>query len=102
MRHSSLVFVALAALVGCAPTSSESVDSSEARLTASFGACAPGYPAECAFLDVPLDHARPDGETIKLHIARQRAPSGKATKQLWLLAGGPGQSDDVFTPFLRG
>src|SRR5262249_40088018 len=64
-----------------------------------LGACETGYADECALLDVPLDHANPSGETISFHIARHRA-KGTATRQLWMLAGGPGQAGSVFTPVL--
>lgn len=60
-----------------------------------FGTCPVGYDAECALIDVPLDHSNEAGESIKIHIARHRA-SVPATRQIWLLSGGPGQAGDVF------
>ncbi|WP_280225063.1 alpha/beta hydrolase [Nocardia farcinica] len=50
-----------------------------------------GY--ECAAARVPLDYARPDGETIELALVRQRA--GDPQRRLGTLfaaAGGPGNS----------
>lgn len=48
---------------------------------------------ECITLDVPLDYAAPDGETIPLHAAIIRAgSSNNAPDPLWVFAGGPGQA----------
>ncbi len=60
-----------------------------------YSACPESYRSECATLQVPLDHAQPDGESIDLHIARDPA-SGEAKRQLWLLSGGPGQGGYIF------
>ena len=65
-----------------------------------FGSCPKYYASECAQIDVPLDHAAPDGETIKLHIARQPATK-PAKRQLWLLSGGPGQAGDSWYQFVK-
>ncbi len=61
-----------------------------------FGACPPGYQQECARLKVPLDHEQPDGEAIDFHVARRRGAQG-SKRQLWLLAGGPGQGGQVWS-----
>lgn len=48
---------------------------------------------ECITLDVPLDYAVPDGDTISLHAAIVRARSSNgAADPLWVFAGGPGQA----------
>ena len=54
----------------------------------------PGH--ECATIEVPLDHQKPEGETIPFFVARKL--SGKVgAPQLWLLDGGPGSSgEDMF------
>jgi pimeloyl-ACP methyl ester carboxylesterase len=56
---------------------------------------APGFEAECARVDVPLDWSAPDGRRIELSVQHLRAaePSGRA---LWVLMGGPGQSGQDF------
>ena len=64
-----------------------------------FGTCPEGYADECAVLSMPLDHANPAGESIDFHIARRRATS-PTTRQVWLLAGGPGQAGEIFTSLL--
>lgn len=64
-----------------------------------YGACPEGYLSECAHLDVPLDHEGNSSERISVHIARHPAKNG-ATKQLWLLAGGPGQAGDAYTKMI--
>jgi len=46
--------------------------------------------AECAVVQMPLDHEDPEGERIDVAVKRVRAP-GSATKALWFLPGGPGQ-----------
>lgn len=60
-----------------------------------WGACPEGYQSECATLVTPLDHANPSGEAIDLHIAKLSAQTS-ATRQLWLLSGGPGQGGHVY------
>lgn len=48
---------------------------------------------ECATIDVPVDYAKPDGETIKLKMLRVKARGGNAAKGvLFVNPGGPGGS----------
>lgn len=54
---------------------------------------------DCAFVDVPLDHAQPDRGQIKIFVRRFRA-EGEARGQIWLVAGGPGESGASFYPFI--
>jgi pimeloyl-ACP methyl ester carboxylesterase len=61
-----------------------------------WGACPDGYVKECVKLEVPLDHTHPEGEVIDLHLARWPAATQPAKRQVWLLAGGPGQAGWVF------
>lgn len=58
-----------------------------------FGACPKYYATECGKMQVPLDHAHPEGETIDFHIARMKA-SVPAKRQVWLLSGGPGSAGE--------
>jgi len=51
--------------------------------------------SECATIQVPLDHQNP-GETIDFHFARYPAAIQPAKRQVWLLAGGPGQAGYVY------
>ncbi|MFO0610966.1 MAG: alpha/beta fold hydrolase [Polyangiaceae bacterium] len=60
-----------------------------------YGPCPEGYLTECATIQVPLDHAHP-GETIDFHFARYPAAMQPAKRQVWLLAGGPGQAGYVY------
>ena len=55
-------------------------------------ACGGGF--ECARLPVPLDEARPDGETVELAVVRRRAPGppGDRIGSLVVNPGGPGAS----------
>lgn len=61
-----------------------------------YGACPDGYVSECATIQVPLDHAHPEGEKIDFHFSRYPAATQPAKRQVWLLAGGPGQAGYVF------
>ncbi|TYC97419.1 alpha/beta fold hydrolase [Novosphingobium sp. BW1] len=55
---------------------------------------------ECARIDVPLDYTKPDLETIQLFV--RKFPAQRARKgQLWLVAGGPGESGASFYPFIE-
>ncbi len=47
--------------------------------------------AECAELTVPIDYAKPDGPTVKIHVLRQRA-TGTKIGSLIVNPGGPGGS----------
>ncbi|HBM73424.1 MAG TPA: alpha/beta hydrolase, partial [Erythrobacter sp.] len=46
---------------------------------------------QCAQLAVPLDHGAPATGTIDLFV-RKFPARGAATGELWLIAGGPGES----------
>jgi len=47
----------------------------------------------CTSIDVPLDHARPDGEKLKLHVTIAPAHrQGTRGDPLFVLAGGPGEA----------
>ncbi|MFF1837541.1 alpha/beta fold hydrolase [Streptomyces sp. NPDC058231] len=52
-----------------------------------------GTPWECTFMKVPLDYAKPDGETISLELIRARAKDrSKRIGSLIFNFGGPGAS----------
>ncbi len=52
-----------------------------------------GPKAECARVEVPENHAEPDGRKISLRLARVMARAGEpAADPIVFLAGGPGQS----------
>jgi alpha-beta hydrolase superfamily lysophospholipase len=44
---------------------------------------------ECAAIEMPLDHSRIDGRTMTIGLRRVRG-GGDGARQLWYLAGGPG------------
>lgn len=47
----------------------------------------------CVSIDVPLDHAKPAGEQLKLHVAVATAHrAGTRDDPLFVLAGGPGEA----------
>ncbi len=48
--------------------------------------------AQCAWLEVPVDYSRPDGETLKLRVLKVPARGGGAKPALFVNPGGPGGS----------
>ncbi|MFC8231265.1 alpha/beta hydrolase [Streptomyces sp. NPDC057287] len=63
------------------------------RCDAPEGGTAPGTAWRCATLDVPLDHADPDGETIGIALIRRAATSkSERLGSLLFNFGGPGGS----------
>lgn len=54
---------------------------------------------ECAVIAVPLHHAAPEAGTVEL-LVRKFPADGTAQGQLWLVAGGPGESGASFYPFI--
>lgn len=61
-----------------------------------FEPCGDG--AECAMVDVPLDYAAPDGDTVQIHVTRVAA-GGDRIGNLFLNPGGPGVGSE---DFIRG
>ncbi|TPV94446.1 MAG: hypothetical protein B7733_15205 [Myxococcales bacterium FL481] len=59
--------------------------------------CPGEFVSRCARVPVPLDHFQPDGAKIEVLISRLPARQQPATRQLWLLRGGPGESGEVFS-----
>ncbi|WP_242882177.1 alpha/beta fold hydrolase [Actinomadura litoris] len=54
---------------------------------------------QCAELDVPLDHARPDGQKITLQLTRTpHQGSGEAKGDIVVNPGGPGAKGSLFGP----
>ena len=54
-------------------------------------------PVKCATLEVPLDHDNPDGQRIKLFVARNAALAGTPEPDPFtIIAGGPGQASTIF------
>lgn len=93
-----LPLLLLASAIACSSTPPDvtPTDGGTPVPSVTYGACPDGYVSECATIPVPLDHAKPDGETIDFHFARYPAPTQPAKRQVWLLAGGPGQAGWVF------
>jgi pimeloyl-ACP methyl ester carboxylesterase len=58
--------------------------------------CPEDFLDECAWVPLPLDHARPEGPALPIFVSRRLASSGRSDTQLWLLQGGPGGSANVF------
>ncbi|MEK6441677.1 alpha/beta hydrolase [Pseudonocardia sp. T1-2H] len=53
---------------------------------------------DCAYLEVPLDYAKPDGDTAKLAVIRQKATTGPKIGSLLFNPGGPGGSGTEYLP----
>lgn len=75
---------------------SDAGSDADANVPITWGECKSGYVSECATIPMPLDHAKPDGETIDFYVARYPAANQPAKRQVWLLPGGPGQAGWVF------
>lgn len=56
--------------------------------------------AQCATARVPLRWEEPEGETIELFVQR-RLTGEDNPRQLWMLAGGPGQSSAVYETYVQ-
>lgn len=54
----------------------------------------------CATTDMPLRPIDPDTGVVELFIRKFPSNSGRTTGQVWLIAGGPGESGASFYPFL--
>ena len=54
---------------------------------------------QCAQLAVPLDHDAVETETIDIFV-RKFPAHGAPVGELWLIAGGPGESGASFYPFV--
>lgn len=52
----------------------------------------------CLDLAVPLDHAKPAGQTVQLRVYRLSSPTQAPRAQLWILQGGPGASGATILP----
>jgi len=53
----------------------------------------------CVMAKAPLDHARPDAGQVDLFVRKFPAVASRRG-QIWLIAGGPGESGAAFYPFL--
>jgi pimeloyl-ACP methyl ester carboxylesterase len=53
----------------------------------------------CAHVQAPLDYSQPQGETVDLFL-REFPAAGRSRGQVWLVAGGPGESGASFYPLL--
>nr|BFF02352.1 alpha/beta hydrolase [Streptoalloteichus tenebrarius] len=106
-----MISAGLLALTGCtsAPTP-DPLPSTPEPVVRSVAWTPCGDGAECGKVDVPLDHARPDGERITIALARRRASDANQRRGVLLVApGGPGESGaqmvsmepERFTPALR-
>ncbi|MGX5187942.1 alpha/beta hydrolase [Streptomyces avermitilis] len=68
------------------------------RCKATSDSPAPGSDWQCATLKVPLDYAKPDGETIGLALIRSKATGGRHIGSLLFNFGGPGGSGVSYLP----
>lgn len=91
----------LAAHMFATPANShDEVPNGEFAACEDVGAHASLIATECAFIDVPLDYAAPGAGKVELFVRKFRA-KGNARGQLWLVAGGPGESGASFYPFIE-
>jgi pimeloyl-ACP methyl ester carboxylesterase len=95
-RTLALLAAGALAASGLAGTELAGADHAEAAAKITWGDCTdPGLVvshAQCGFLSVPLDHARPTGAKIKIAVSRMKATAPAAKRQGVMLVnpGGPG------------
>lgn len=117
LKKSIVLFAVMSSLVACNTNSEKNDDSGdksvyfeqqsvsisldtlpEQILTQSvqWGACQDGLEpiAECADITVPMNWLQPEQATLSIHLKRLRAVE-TATRQLYLLNGGPGESSTI-------
>lgn len=94
----ALAIVTLVTTVSIASSAGETIRRRPAPRSLSWHECGGGF--ECAVLDVPVDHAAPDGEVVGISVIR--APATEPTHRIGSLVvnfGGPG---DPGAETLRG
>ncbi|PRY33282.1 alpha/beta hydrolase [Pseudosporangium ferrugineum] len=89
-----LMFRALAAVLTAATVLAVPASASAGPPPIDWQPCRTSAPpgAECAFLDLPVDWSRPDGETFRFAIARRAADPATRVGTLIFGPGGPGDS----------
>lgn len=107
-RTSAALVAALVAVAGCTgtspqpasqpntPASQQPTPSAEPAASAPTPVWEPCSYGECAAVDVPLDHAAPDGPAITLALTRVPASRQPAVGTLFVNPGGPGGSGRTF------
>jgi hypothetical protein len=72
--------------------------------TISWSPCADSYlasaKAECGFLSVPLDWAKPAGEKIQIAVSRVKGTAAQSQGVMLINPGGPGGSGLQFSAYL--
>ncbi|MEV0692609.1 alpha/beta hydrolase [Streptomyces sp. NPDC050388] len=101
-RWTALAVSAALLAAGCSGGSSDDESDGTAldwgRCGASDGEPAPGDDWQCGTLEVPLDWAEPDGETIELALIRAKATGDDRLGSLLFNFGGPGGSGVSLMP----
>lgn len=88
MRRPALVLLLAAGLVGCRVTSDPDDGGTASPIRTSPGHRPEHSEVECASLEVPVDHTRPQGDTLDAARYRLRGPADDAGS-IVLLPGGP-------------
>jgi pimeloyl-ACP methyl ester carboxylesterase len=93
LRRTAIALLSVALVVGATACGSDAEPAATLTGSVAWEPCAGGV--QCATLAVPLDRAKPDGETIELALARR--PAGGNSKGVLLTnPGGPGGSGVEF------
>lgn len=91
VRRASLALLLTVGLVGCAATSERDDERDrfiEQEIT--WSPCPEHSGVECGSLEVPVDHTRPEGDTLDVALYRLPGPADDAGS-IVLLPGGPGR-----------
>jgi pimeloyl-ACP methyl ester carboxylesterase len=99
----SLVAAVVATTAGN-PTASADTSAAGSASTISWGACQDQSlvtaKAECGFVQVPLDWAKPGGEKIKIAVSRVQHTAAQSQGVMLINPGGPGGSGLGFSAYL--
>lgn len=82
------------------PTASAAVPTSTLNWSACTAEPLASANAECGFLDVPLNWAKPAGEKIQVAVSRVKATAAKSQGPMLINPGGPGGSGLAFSAYL--
>ncbi|HUR73944.1 MAG TPA: alpha/beta hydrolase [Sporichthya sp.] len=82
------------------PTASAAPSASKISWSACQDETLAAAKAECGFLDVPLDWAKPAGEKIQVAVSRVKGTAAKSQGVMLINPGGPGGSGLGFSAYL--
>lgn len=95
------LFIVMFALLFLMNTACNNTDDSDSNTQVTWGEC-PDFidpdkkGAECATVDMPLNHLEDDGQKVPIFVYRVLGKATEKKGQIWFLQGGPGDTNAVF------